>query len=339
MIYSLKQLAGRYIAIVAFVHLAGVSHASDRLEVLTDAWPPYINAEGEPLGSAAHVLDLIGTEADAEVAWRYKPYGLAYQLVKRNKALLAYPYFRNQQRSGEVLFSEPVFSVRSRIYYNRRFIDGERVKRNFEQLRMGRVAGYSYGEQLDKLIKDPMIFPNELAALEALFTNDIDLLPMTEGVMYTTLQRHFPNREQLVLPIDGIEDESSLHVIAARTADGEAAIAKLNQALARLDDLGIAATPQSIDPNKKRLDLAKLIPAEGYPVILGRLSDDESNQQYFALPQGTRVIVLEWSDKIQRASDSDRLYKIMIDMSKVVILNGPHVGKVLFVRNMHIELL
>jgi polar amino acid transport system substrate-binding protein len=28
-----------------------------------------------------------------------------------------------------------------------------------------------------------------------------------------------------------------------------------------------------------------------------------------------------------------------MDLSKVVLLNGPHVGKELFVRNMHIELI
>lgn len=53
---------------------------------------------------------------------------------------------------------------------------------------------------------------------------------------------------------------------------------------------------------------------------------------------GSAARVLDWSPKILQASNTDRRYKTMIDASRVVVLNGPHVGKELMVRNMPIEL-
>ncbi len=88
----------------------------------------------------------------------------------------------------------------------------------------------------------------------------------------------------------------------------------------------------------RRVDLAQLVSAEGNPVILGRASGD-SGDEFYALPLGTRVIVLEWSEKIARPSTNDRPYRIMMDESRVVVVSGPHVGRELYIRNMHLSLL
>ena len=87
----------------------------------------------------------------------------------------------------------------------------------------------------------------------------------------------------------------------------------------------------------KPKDIARLITAEGYPAIVGQTSIAEKID-YYTLPQGTRVLVLNWSDKILSPSSTDRIYKSMTDLSYVVILNGPHVGKELYVKNMHLEI-
>lgn len=315
------------------------SALADNIEILTGAWPPYINNQQEPTGSAARALELIATEAGVEFKWGYQSYALAYQLVKRKKSLATFPFFKTEQRLKEVLFSDPIFSVRSRIYYNRQFTTAQQASETFKDLRIGRVAGYSYGQQLDKLIVNPIIYSNEKAALEGLFNEEIDLLPMTEGVMQTTLSREFPNRVELIRPVNGIADESSLHLVAAMTPEGEDLINTFNKALKTLEKLGISVEPPRVYEQSNRIDLAKLIPAEGYPLILGRKKNAKGEDEYYTLPQGTRVIVTTWSEKVENPSKTDRLYKTMVEESEVVVLSGPHVGKELRVRNMHIELL
>ncbi|MCU7891353.1 MAG: transporter substrate-binding domain-containing protein [Candidatus Thiodiazotropha sp. (ex Ustalcina ferruginea)] len=308
------------------------------LQIMTEVWLPYINPEMESLGSAARIIDILAAEMETDIDWRYISYAVAYQLIRRDKAELAFPYFLTAKREKEVIFSYPMFSVTSRIYYNRQFYSEGQVKKGFSSLRTGKVDGYSYGESLDQLLEKAEIFATEQAALAALFNHAIDLLPMTEGVMKTTLERYFPNRGQLVLAVPGISGTSSLHVIAPDTPQGKAAIQQLNDAIDQLKALKLAGTQASYAEDKKSVDLAQLIPAEGYPAILGQVSMGTTNNQYFTLPQGTRVVVLEWSTKILTPSNTDRLYKNMMDLSRVVILNGPHVGKELYVRNMHIHL-
>lgn len=312
-------------------------------ELYTDVWPPYINAPAQESGRAARLLELLAAEQEGELRWRYLPYDLSFELIRRSsesdKAVLGYPYFKTATRAAQVLFSEPVFTANTRIYYNRQFLRPEQVSDDLQRYRIGRVSGYSYGETLDAHLQQAIVFGSEIEALNALFAHDIDLLPMTEGVMEETLQRYYPERKQLLLPLPGYQDRSSLHVVASRNAAGERALQAINASLARLRELQIAGFDGRAVARPRPADVARLIAVEGYPAVLGQTSLNPDATRYYTLPQGTRVLVIEWSERMLNPSASDRFYKVMMALSRVVVLNGPHAGKELFVRNMHIELL
>ncbi|MGH1373108.1 MAG: substrate-binding periplasmic protein [Cellvibrionaceae bacterium] len=338
------NICGQWLALcflTVFTALATAENSTEPrpLTIITNTWAPYITDEQTPLGTAASIVDLIATEMDAEVHWRYVSYDLSYQLIKRNRAKLAFPFFKTPARAEEVIFSDPVFSATSHLYYNLQFLTREQSRADLSSLRIGRVSGYSYGQSIDQLLDQAVVFGSEKSALQALFNRQIDLLPMTDGVMAHTLHSAFPERIQLIRQREDIRDQSSLHMIAPKTENGQKTIAAFNQALAKLRALSIESIEVVPAQLPVPLDLAQLITAEGYPAILGQTSNLTSSSQYFTLPQGTRVIVIEWSDRIVEPSSTDRFYKNMMDLSRVVVLNGPHVGKELFVRNMHIELL
>jgi polar amino acid transport system substrate-binding protein len=307
---------------------------SGSVNISTSKWQPYINLQDQPLGSAAELLRQLFSQNDTDIKWQYQNFDLAYQQVQQGQKLAAYPYFKTPQRSDEVLFSAPIFNVTSHLYYNRQYNDSIEQS-DLKNYRLGKVAGYSYGTEIDKIVTAAKVIATEKQALIALLNNEIDYLPMTESVMNTLLIDAFPERMLLVKPLKNITGNASLHLIAAKTVQGQQLIKQLNQLLSQAQTLqSLQATPQQL-PNKP--DIARLISAEGYPVILGQ-SEVDGSPDYFTLPQGTKVLVLTWSGKILASSKSDRLYKNMIDLSHVVVLNGPHVGKELYVRNMHIEL-
>ncbi|MHA7870810.1 MAG: hypothetical protein ACX939_00515, partial [Hyphococcus sp.] len=83
-------------------------------------------------------------------------------------------------------------------------------------------------------------------------------------------------------------------------------------------------------------DVARIIASEGFPVVVGVAVDDA--QSYYAVPQGTKVLVLNWSNRILESSRNARLYQTMVDQSSVLVLNGPHTGKELLIKNMHIAI-
>jgi polar amino acid transport system substrate-binding protein len=320
--------------------LTSAVYAQNNITVLTDVWPPYINEQGQTKGSAAKLIELLFEYENINTDWHYLPYELSFHQVENKAKLVSFPYFKTKARENLVLFSEPVFSVTSKVYYNRQFLTGKTAEQAYKnKQRVGKVAGYSYGEAIDKDVVKAVAFASEKQALTALFNHDIDVLPMTEGVMNHHLTTNFPQRKELILSIKNISDTSSLHVVAAKTPEGQAVINKLNSALMSLKSLGMTSLQTTNTAAPSRIDIAKLITSEGYPSIIGQSASTGNNIEYFTLPQGSKALIIKWSNKILEPSKTDRIYKNMMDLSKVVILNGPHVGKELFVRNMHIELL
>lgn len=330
----------RLLIATLFAFVSSASHAADeRVTVVTDIWPPYISAEGDEPGSAARMLELLLYLEGVEADWRYLPYELSLAQVSNKEELLSFPYFHSPEREEKVLFSKPIFSVTSHLYYNRQYTpDAAVADLKPQTARKGRVAGYSYGRKIDTLLADAKLYTSERDALTALFNHEIDLLPMTEGVMTALLLSHYPDRLQLIRPLPDMTDTSSLHVIAAKTPAGEQAIAKVNHALEKAESLGLDSLQPANPSLPVAVDVAVLVSAEGYPAILGEVRGTSGAAEYYTLPQGTKVLVTEWSEKIRMPSATDRIYKNMMDVSRVVVLNGPHTGKELLVRNMHIEL-
>ncbi len=315
-------------------------HAQQDITILTDVWPPYINAQEEKSGTASRLIDIFLDYEDMNTRWHYLPYELSYHQVKKQKALVSYPYFKTKQRASEVLYSAPVFSVTSKVYYNRQFLTAVAATNAYKNKYLaGKVAGYSYGASIDEAVHQATVYATEEQALTALFNNDIAILPMTEGVMNHQLSIRFPLRKQLIVPINNVKDTSSLHVIASKNEQGKAIIDKLNHALNYLRSEGMMSLQITKPAVPTAIDVAKLITSEGYPLIIGQSEASGDNIKYYTLPQGSQALIIEWSSKIIQPSKTDRIYKTMMDLSKVVLLNGPHVGKELYIRNMHIELL
>lgn len=336
-IYRLNS--AHFLAAFSLILIAPIAQAQQTITLLSDTWPPYINAPGQSKGSAAQLVEILFDFENIETQWHYSPYQLSYYQVKQQRRVASFPYFKTAQRAKEVLFSKAVFSVTTKIYYNREFNQTESANAAYEnKSKLGRVAGYSYGETIDQDVKNAKVFTTEVQALTALFNHEIDILPMTESVMEYHLQHNFPLRKQLILSLNNFQDTSSLHVIAAKNSQGAAIIAKIDHALTTLNEQGMSNLQGTNNDKPADIDVAKLITTEGYPLITGQSAKDGNNIEYYTLPQGSKVLIVEWSHKILTPSKTDRIYKNMMDLSKVVLLNGPHVGKELYVRNMHIEL-
>lgn len=307
---------------------------SKTISVATNQWAPYINEQHKPLGSAADMLRQVLNQEQLKIHWHYQNYDLTFELVSQGKQHAGFPYFKTVERSSRVLYSDPIFSVTSRIYYNRQR-ENKLDLTQLDKFKFGRVAGYSYGEIIDSYLSQAVVFSSEKSALESLFNNEIDFLPMTESVMNNMLNISYQDQALLIKQIEDVIGHDSLHFIAPNTAEGSKLISKINQLFQQVKDI------KSLQPKPeerfKPKDIARLITAEGYPAIVGQNTLDKASE-YYTLPQGTKVLILKWSDKIISPSDTDRIYKSMIDLSHVVVLNGPHLGKELYIKNMHLEI-
>lgn len=301
--------------------------------VYVDDFPPYINAKGEPAGASTKTLDALAEYAGVTLEYRYISYKDATKLMSLGKNVISFPYFKTQEREDKFLFTEAFVNISIQIYYNRQYSDYGNID-DISSLKIGIVNGYSYGEKLDKLIQNPIEFDSDEASLNALLNNKIQILPMATGVMNTLLENTFSAQRQLILPIKSIEGAEPLYVMTPKTEFGVHIRCLLNDAIAT--KFGDTQPTDNMIESTPTADVAELIPAEGFPAILGQDINDEDT--HYTLPIGTSVLVLDWSDGIRNPSISKGNNRNMLLTSKVVVLNGPHVGTEMMIRNMHIKL-
>lgn len=323
----------RFCFSVLFFVIGSFSHANS-ISIVTNQWTPYINAQHQPIGTAAELLSQIVSQENQTIEWRYQNYDLAFELIASGKQEAGFPYFKTEERSKRVLFSDAIFSVKNRIYFNRQRENSFELD-NLDGYRFGVVSGYSYGQMIDNLITERVTFVNEKQALESLLKNEIDFLPMTESVMNTLLNNDYQDQALLIKYVEGIKETDSMHLITPKDKNGEALIHLINRLLKQVSTIS-SLKLKSVDRYIPK-DIAVLTTAEGYPVIIGQTSKTDS-ALFYTLPKGTKVLVLEWSNEILTPSSTDRIYKNMMASSHVLVLNGPHVGKELFIKNMHLEI-
>ncbi|GGD02543.1 hypothetical protein GCM10011342_09460 [Aquisalinus flavus] len=247
----------------------------------------------------------------------------------------------------------------------------------FSGQRLGLIKGFVYGPNVDCLLSvivgpdpdnppedalaDVRFFQSEVDALDALIRGQIDYFPMAQPAGNAILESAYPDRRELIGAVAGTQSRRSVHVIAPRTARGRQLIDAFNASLCSLsgnppvsgecETNGTGAesatnillmSDEALTINiARREDIAEIVPVDGYPIIIGITCLPETAEcdgERFALSEGTRAIILEWSDTMVKAQLNDRLYKTVMDNSRVVVLNGPHAGKELWIKNMHIKI-
>jgi polar amino acid transport system substrate-binding protein len=323
--------------LAALVCLCGPAAAQSEtgLAAYTEVWPPYVEA-GDPVqGSVVNLVRIVLDDMGETPGWRRFDFAYSYEKVREGKAPLAFPYFLTPERETEVVFSAPLFEVTNLVFHNRRF--GTLEASGLDGARFGRVAGYRYGDVFDAYGQGARVFASEAGALRALLDGEIDALPMTQSVAEATLAQSFPDELELIRPVEGVSDTASLHVIAPMSGEGRALIARFDASLARLRAAGVI--PEGDPSARVRLPertLARLVASEGFPMILARVPGEEG---YLAMPPGARATIIEWSVRIREGQRDDRLFQTMTDETRVVMLSGPHVGRELLIRNMHLEII
>lgn len=323
------------------------AQSSDRVTVYTDTYRPFIEPEGSPDGDGMAMVRLILENMDQDYEFQYRDFGFSLYRTQRTPNAATFPWRRVPEREALFHFSEALFETQTRIYYNRRAFPDSLGSDQLSGLTIGQLEDYAYTGAIAEIFEtaesrnnEVKVFAREVEAIRALLVGEIDALPLPATVLEATTATQFPNQVELLNTVEGISEPFPLHMIAARTPSGAAFISAFDASYAQLRQAGVLSGPitgsDQIDSDFG--ETAELRASEGFPVIVGRLETD-GDSVFYAIPQGTRALVLDWSDTILQSSPSDRIFKTMVDETRVLILNGPHVGKELFVKNMHITVL
>lgn len=343
---GLKPLFMAFALLLSCVSPAALAQdtLSGSVTVYTDTYRPYVNPVGEVDGSAMRLVRMTLLNMKINPEFVHIDFGYGFHATEKSEESLSFPWLKTAEREQKVLYSDPIYSVRSQLFYNIRFHPDGIVPEEIDIKRFGRVTQYSYGEEIDEILnaadKDGRVttYVSDFAAIQGLLNGEVNLLPQLSSVLTATLNASFSNQNQLIRNVPGISTLLPNYVVAPKTRRGKALIMAFNKSYDELINAGIInpVTMETGLANMIASDIGKIVASEGFPVVTGVSRTNPS--ETFAIPPGTRVIILDWSNRILNPSDADQLYKTMVDETLILVLNGPHIGKELRVKNMHLTI-
>jgi len=327
----------KFFCFIALLSNSVVAAPFTEQPVYTSDWKPYVNTQSHENGVVSRVIQLVFWEMGLAAQRQTLDYYFSYKMVKEQKVLLSYPYFKTSTRMQEVLFSEPLMTVENGLFFNTRWNRFSAQKIDFKQFTLGKVAGYSYGAEIEPLLGNATTYNSELQAFTALAAGEIDLLPVSVRAAKELLHEHFPHRLHEFKLHQSYRGQDAVHLIASPNAEGEQFLQRFDQALKNLKAKGMIDQVLTSNVKVQGSGYVRLVPAEGFPLITGYQIDNAGVKQHYVVPQGSRATVLAWHDVVLKAHPNEKVFDGMMEYSQVKVVDGPHAGRSLFVRNMHLE--
>lgn len=323
--------------------LAGPSALAEELVLVSGDWHPYVdsrrNTEAEQV-----VGNLLMLDGDT-VRWSYPGFYFATERLRAGTADAGFPYFATPARRREFLFSEAVFDVDNVVIYNRRHNElgdapADLSDRYWRDRRIGAVGGYSY-EGLAGFDPDGAVsYGSERRALAALLRGDVDILPIERSVWRSLMLRYFPDQFYLIRELPGAEWSTGIHLMMPRSEPNQQRLARFNERLAQFrasnPDVDFTFPVSEIASDVGR-GTASLESTQLLPLVLGYDGPDPGLEPSIVIPEGTAVIVTDWDDGYFRYRSGIPVITLLRGLSRVLIVNGPHVGQQVYVQNAHIR--
>ncbi|MEO0413002.1 MAG: hypothetical protein AAF221_14310 [Pseudomonadota bacterium] len=335
------------LCIFVFLSMAGppaTAQPKAPVPIYVDTYRPYILPPGAPQGRLMRLVHMVLQNAQRGHSFVYEDYAYGFHATQTADIAASFPWRKTADWSARVLYSRPLVTIETGYFYNQRFHRQPLGADDLSGLRLGRLESYGYegavlaplerAQAEDRLV----LLQNEMDAISALLAGTVDAVPLQKVVAQATLGTQFANLAQLILPVSGVQTSVPFHLIAPKTDQGAALIAAFNQSFDALEAAGVLSADyanRGIQP-RATYDFVTLVVAEGFPTIIGTAPDDP--ELSFALPEGTRALVLGWSARLREPVPSGTLFQTMVDETSLLILNGPHVGRELRVKNMHIAM-
>jgi hypothetical protein len=352
-------------------------HASEQIVLATGEWAPYSSEAFLPIygsyGAVAEIVEAVFRRAGFSPTFSFNGFGPGYNIVRDGggwaPVIAGFPYFKTERRAEETEFSDSIMSVTDVIFYNRKVAPELGNIRNVNDLRKYRdrarfVASYCYHpdieEALDFRCRPAGIemeadqremdavreIETEIDAFRALADGTaVVILPATEAVGVRILQTLFPDLQSSIGVISSLRWRRDIHLIAPKTVAGREVVVRFNQELRTLK-----ASPEYEKMRGKTFPvllasrLVQLHNPGDFPIVVGREAGsartvtDEIRRDVI-IPRGTAALVVKWSRNFMTTQRGgidlrDELQKETL----VKVVNGPLAGRLLWVKNMYIEI-
>lgn len=299
------------------------SRPSRPVNITTNDWHPYVGKDLPNDGPMAELLRLVLNHQGIDPYIQYTTWDLAINNVQSGNSLAAFPMVQSPERDARFVSSDPLHTFTYSLFY-----DASRPTPNVDSvddlatLRIARISGYYYWDELNDAVEEFIDFPNSAEAFTALAEGNVDLVAEgKEAGFAQMLEPTFPydvNRFAVIQENQPwTSAERGLHIFMRPGRDSERFLETFNENLATVrgttEYQNIIA---SLDPTRANYTV-RAEASGGGPAILTTGSGENDE---ILLPRGTEVTVLNWP---QTSESPDTTVKVV---------SGPHQGRVGVIR-------
>lgn len=295
---------------------------SQPVQISTSEWLPYISPDLPDSGPVAALLAEVLGRMGYRPEYVFSTWPIAEQEVTGGATIGMAPVVVSEARDSFALYSDPLLEFRYTLMGRKgEVLDSLSHRTDLSGIRVGRIAGYQYWDELDDSGATFTEYPSSLAAFEAVRTGEIDVV--AEGSL----------AGQAVLESADFDDDASLYgeaepssaltsstqglyLLMKDTPEGRRLQSQFNTALSQ-----VRSTPeyaQITAPLESTSQPVVLTAAQGGSVRLF----DAQGAPAGATPSGTSAVVAAWPGPSPNGST----------LIEVKVLDGPLKGRLLAAR-------
>ncbi len=139
--------------------------ASGEVILTSGDWPPYVFETGNDKGPMADIVMAAFKEVGVTPKIVFYPWKRAEDEVRQGKAFAAFPYAITDERKKEFDFSDPMYVVKAKFFYNKKYHPDDISFEELEDLRDYKIGGM-LGSWYEPYFKE--------AGLQAEYVNGMD---------------------------------------------------------------------------------------------------------------------------------------------------------------------
>jgi polar amino acid transport system substrate-binding protein len=228
---------------LSFLIILSPCFAIEKLPVSTGEWKPYTSAEIKGYGFFSEIVTAAFREAGLEITYGFYPWKRCEVYVKTGKSFAAFPYSITDERKSFAYFSDPVSETTTVFFYNNKKhvepIEFDKLNELKPYSIVG-VLGYFYTDTFKRERLNVKYVPTETKALELIFQQRYDLLPLSDFVGWSLIKRIYPSGFHTFSTCKKALSKDTLHLMVSRRyPNSRALIDRFNAALARIKRKGI----------------------------------------------------------------------------------------------------
>ncbi|MFP4363182.1 MAG: substrate-binding periplasmic protein [Spirochaetia bacterium] len=224
---------------------ATAQEPTDFIYIATGEYPPYVSEQLENYGPLAEIITEVFSEMGYTVRYQFYPWIRGEERVRAGLAFATFPYRSTPERRGNFDFSEPVYTVRAKLfYYFPNHPEGISVGNtdDLQEYRIGGLLGSWYNSYFEEA-EIPIENVNSMDLnFQKLYRDRIDLTIEEENSCWSIIRELYPeevdNFRAINSPI-APEDPNNLCLMVSRSyPNAERILNEFNQVLNNLREDG-----------------------------------------------------------------------------------------------------